>query len=75
MSVIEDPEFEVVVPLPTGMGGTQDARSLADLEAMQDEETENLVEPGEARDPNEQSDDNIQVIGDPSGETRGRRRR
>ncbi|MCC6486314.1 MAG: prepilin-type N-terminal cleavage/methylation domain-containing protein [Candidatus Hydrogenedentes bacterium] len=74
LSIIDNPEFEVVVPLPAGMGSTQDARALSEMEAMQDEATENEVEPGDPRDPNEQSDDNVQVIGDPSGMSRGRRR-
>jgi len=62
---IDDPDFEVVVPIPSGMGVTQDGRSLANFsgqaarDALQQLEAEAAGRVGDAED----SDNNIQPEG------------
>lgn len=62
---IDDPDFEVVIPIPAGAGVTQDGRSLPNFsgqaarDALQQLEAETAGRTGDARD----SDNNIQPEG------------
>lgn len=66
LDIEDNPDFEMVIPLPAGLGGTQDARTVEGLSQMGDEATADPNNPGAAiggdpRDPNEQGMTNVQI--------------
>jgi len=60
IDIIEYPDFDMVVPLPSGLGTTQDARSLQELSELSDAEI------GDVRNPNDEEPDEPDVINRPS---------
>lgn len=77
LSVIDNPDFEMVVPLPVGIGRTQDARSVEDLANLEDETGTGAsgteTDPsnpassggGQSRDPDVPTSPNVSVRGSP----------
>ena len=62
IDIIEYPDFDMVIPLPSGLGTTQDARSLQEMSELSDGEV------GDVRNPDEEATQKPdQVIGSPSG--------
>jgi hypothetical protein len=62
IDILEYPDFDMVVPLPAGLGTTQDARSLQELSELSDEEI------GDIRNPDEEvTQEPDRVIGSPRG--------
>ena len=64
LSVLDNPDFEMVVPLPVGIGRTQDARSVEDLANQQEETALNPDDPansqgGDSKDPDVQTSPNV----------------
>lgn len=68
LDILEYPDFDMVIPLPPGLGTTQDARSLEELSELSDEEIGDIRNPDE--EPAQQPD---QVIGRPDGGENSRR--
>ncbi|GMV91959.1 MAG: hypothetical protein AMXMBFR82_17370 [Candidatus Hydrogenedentota bacterium] len=62
LDILEYPDFDMVVPLPPGLGTTQDARSLQELSELSDEEIGDIRNPAE-----EEAQKPDQVIGSPGG--------
>lgn len=62
LDILEYPDFDMVIPLPPGLGTTQDARALGELSELSDEEVGDVRNPEE-----EQTQEPDRVIGSPSG--------